>query len=122
MKRFLIALALLASPAFAGTPQSADLDGPFSVPTAWATQTDPDTGTAYRVPAAFSANHWNATPGFYAACPALLPYVDATRPLVRVWAGDDPANPTQTVPLAFPDALTAEAVLLKCGATEPPAP
>jgi hypothetical protein len=65
-----------------------------------------------------STNRWNTTPGFYAAhSAALSPYRIATLPLVRVWEGDDPSNPTQTVALAFPDAATAEATLVGCGAT-----
>lgn len=124
MKRFLACLAAvgavgLGPQAFAGTPQSPALDGPFSIPTAWSTQTDPVSGQNYQVPTTFSGNHWNTTPAFYAACPALAPYTDASRPLTRVWAGDSPSAPTQTVPLVFPDATTAETVLLSCGATEP---
>lgn len=121
MKRLLIAcaLTLLSGTAFAGTPQAPALDGPFSIATAWTTQTDPVSGQNYQVPTAFSDNHWNTTPAFYAACPALAAYADATRPLTRVWAGDSPAAPAQTVPLVFPDAGTAETVLLGCGATEP---
>lgn len=123
MKRFLVSVALalvgLTPQAFAGTPRHPDLDGPFRVATAWTTQTDPGTGQNYQAPSAWSANHWNTTPAFYAACPALAPYADATRPLTRVWAGDNPAAPSQTVALVFPDAGTAETVLLNCGATEP---
>lgn len=119
MKRLFVAIALAcaAGMAAAATPQSPALDGPFSVPTAWTTQTVG--GQPVQVPTAFSDNHWNTTPSFYASCPAIQAYLDASRPLARVWAGDSPQSPANTVPLVFPDVATAETILLGCGATEP---
>jgi hypothetical protein len=69
------------------------------------------------VPTAFSDNRWNTTSEFYNLNKsALTAYVVSPHPLARVWAGDDPANPHRTVALAFPDASTAESVLISCGA------
>lgn len=54
--------------------------------------------------------HYNTTPSDLAAHPALQPYVVAPSLLQRIWAGDDPAAPTMTVALVFPDQATADAV------------
>ncbi len=95
--------------------QHPELDGPFSVATAWTTQvTD---GASQQVPTAWADNRWNATQRFFNAnSAALTPYRVAPGALSRVWAGDDPANPQWTVALAFPDSTTATTVLTACGA------
>jgi hypothetical protein len=72
-----------------------------------------------QVPTTFSDNHWIATHAFFDACPALNVYRETPAHLARVWSGDSPDSPTQTIALAFPDAATAETNLLACGATEP---
>lgn len=57
--------------------------------------------------------HVNTTPEGLAAFPALAPFVvspDPTR-LRRVWAGDDPENPTLTVALRFADEAEALSAL-----------
>lgn len=65
--------------------------------------------------------NWIATPRFASAnSAALVAYRKAPGPLTHVWAGDNPASPTQTIALAFPDAATATTVLTACGATTPP--
>jgi hypothetical protein len=51
-----------------------------------------------------------ATPDVLSNTPAAAQYQVAA-PLDGVWAGDDPANPTQTVELCFPDQATAEVTL-----------
>lgn len=97
--------------------QHPDLDGPFSVPTAWTPQSID--GSTVQVPTAFADNRWNTTPRFFtASLGALTAYRVAPSPFTRVWAGDNPAAPTNTVALAFPDAATAQAVLLACGAID----
>jgi hypothetical protein len=94
-----------------------ELDGPFSVATAWTTATA-EFGQQVQVPSAFANNRWNTTPGFYTKnAVALLAYKVAPAALTRCWSGDNPANPTLTVALAFPDAATATTVLTACGAT-----
>lgn len=66
---------------------------------------------------------WITTPRFAAAnSAALAPYKQAHGPLSRAWQGDDAANPTSTVALVFPDAITAQTVLVACGATMSAAP
>jgi hypothetical protein len=66
--------------------QHPELDGPFSVPTAWATQTV--NGVPTQVPTAFADNRWNTTPGFYAKnAAALLAYKVGPSPYSRVWMG-----------------------------------
>lgn len=78
--------------------QHPELDGPFTV--------------------GADLNRWNTTSDFLIANNATLtPYVISPSPYQQVWAGDDPANPQDTVALAFPDSLTAETILLSCGAT-----
>jgi len=52
--------------------------------------------------------HINCTPGVLAARPELEPFVVTPSVLRRVWAGDDPANPTQTVALRFEDEAEAQ--------------
>lgn len=94
-----------------------ELDGPISVPTGYAPQVV--NGVTVQVQTGFVDNRWNTTPRFRATnSAALAPYVVGPSPLARVWAGDDPANPIQTVALAFPDAATAATVLLACGAID----
>lgn len=100
--------------------QHPELDGPFSVPSAWTTVSDPMSGQPVQVPTAWAANRWNTTPSFYAShSAALSAYKVAPTPFSRVWSGDNPDSPQATVALAFPDVGTAEMVLLTCGATEP---
>ncbi len=95
--------------------QHPELDGPFSVPTAWTTQTI--NGVSVQVPTAWADNRWNCTTHFYAAnSAALAAYKVGPSPFSRVWAGDSPTNPQWTVALAFPDAPTATTVLTACGA------
>jgi hypothetical protein len=51
--------------------------------------------------------HVNTTPDYLAAHPDLAPFVVTPAVLRRVWAGDDPANPSQTVALRFADEAEA---------------
>lgn len=77
----------------------AELDGPFIIGT--------------------NDNRWNTTPSFFSSNIELLKnYLITSNTLRRVWAGDDPSNPTQTIALVFPDTETAETVLLSCGAID----
>lgn len=55
--------------------------------------------------------HVNATPDYLAERPELEPFVVTPATLSRVWAGDDPAAPTMTVPLRFADADEASEYL-----------
>ena len=55
--------------------------------------------------------HVNTTIDGLAARPDLAPYVVTPSRLRRVWAGDDPVNPTETVALRFADEAEALAVL-----------
>lgn len=47
--------------------------------------------------------HVNVTPQYLSDHPELEPFVVTPSTLRRVWAGDDPANPSETVPLRFAD-------------------
>ncbi|KQS54028.1 hypothetical protein ASG17_13860 [Brevundimonas sp. Leaf363] len=53
----------------------------------------------------------NLTPETIAIAPGLATYVVRPGRLVRVWAGDDPDAPTQTIALWFETAAAADAVL-----------
>ena len=55
--------------------------------------------------------HVNVTRGLLAVRPDLEPFVVTPSVMRRVWAGDDPANPTQTVALRFADEVEALANL-----------
>ena len=59
--------------------------------------------------------HVNTTPSYLAEHADLAPFVVTPSRLRRVWAGDDPENPTQTVALRFED--EAEALALGIGVT-----
>jgi hypothetical protein len=54
---------------------------------------------------------WNATPELLDEYPALAAYQVNPSPLERVWAGDDPADPTLTVALRFDTAEEAGTAL-----------
>lgn len=60
--------------------------------------------------------HVNVTPAVMSAHPDLTAHVVEPSPLRRVWAGDDPANPIETVPLRFTD----EAEWSAAGLSPPP--
>lgn len=47
--------------------------------------------------------HVNVTADYYAEHPELAAFVVEPSVLRRVWAGDDPAAPVETVPLRFAD-------------------
>jgi len=51
--------------------------------------------------------HVNTTPEVLAARPELAAFVVTPAVLRRVWTGDNPANPTQTVALRFEDEAEA---------------
>lgn len=53
----------------------------------------------------------NVTPAAVVAAPALAAFVVQPVRLARVWAGDDPAAPAQTVALWFENQAAADAVL-----------
>lgn len=53
----------------------------------------------------------NVTAAAVAAAPALAAFVVQPVRLARVWAGDDPAAPTQTVALWFENQAAADVVL-----------
>ena len=55
--------------------------------------------------------HVNTTIDGLSARPDLAPFVVTPSRLRRVWAGDDPVNPTETVALRFADEAEANAVL-----------
>ncbi len=55
--------------------------------------------------------HVNTTTAILAERPDLEPYVVTPETLMRVWAGDDPDNPTMTVALRFADEAEALAVI-----------
>lgn len=66
--------------------------------------------------------HVNVTPDYLAERPDLHPFVVTPTILNRVWAGDDPEEPTMTVALRFADEAEAATVLeLPPPASEPPA-
>lgn len=87
------------------------LDGPLSI-----YARDPVTGALLETLA--PGVHYKTEPVTFAAFSALLtPYrVTPVHPLQNVWAGDDPAHPTETVALRFPDGATASAVIAQIGA------
>jgi len=58
-------------------------------------------------PLVLSGWHVNVTPAAITARPELQPFVVTPSVLRRVWAGDDPANPTQTAALRFADEAEA---------------
>lgn len=58
-------------------------------------------------PVLMDGGHLNTTPEYLAAHPQLEPFVVTPSALRRVWSGDDPANPTQTVALRFADEAEA---------------
>lgn len=93
------------------------LNGPFPVRDLTATPTtvtDPDKGRQYSTYPLAAGVHYTADAPTFATNTALLtPYLDAVRPLQFVMEGDDPANPTKTYPLVFPDAATANGVILQ---------
>jgi hypothetical protein len=111
MMRLLLALALaaIAAPAFA------ELDGPFVVRdlSACATAGSPPVTTCSQAPGL----HYIVTAAFYSAhADVLAPYRDAVQAnLQNVYAGDDPAAPTYTVALTFPDSATLAAVRNELG-------
>lgn len=51
--------------------------------------------------------HVNTTPDYLADHPELEQFVVSPSTLRRVWAGDDPQNPTQTVAMRFADETEA---------------
>lgn len=51
--------------------------------------------------------HVNVTPELLESRPELLPFVVVPARLRRVWSGDDPTAPTQTVALRFFDEVEA---------------
>ena len=55
--------------------------------------------------------HVNTTEAGLSANPDLAPFVVTPSRLRRVWAGDDPVNPTETVALRFADEAEANAAL-----------
>ncbi|MDB5459529.1 MAG: hypothetical protein JWO72_1270 [Caulobacteraceae bacterium] len=53
----------------------------------------------------------NSEPNVHRPSRMLTPYrVTPVHPLQNVWAGDDPANPVETISLVFPDQTTTDAV------------
>lgn len=60
---------------------------------------------------ALPAWHVNVTPLVLAERPALEAHVVSPATLRRVWAGDDPANPSDTVALSFANEAQARAAL-----------
>lgn len=70
---------------------------------------DPVTGDLTDQPAL--GLHYTADEETMAAHPELEPFRVAPAALQNVWAGDDPQAPAWTVPLRFPDDLTAAVFL-----------
>lgn len=66
--------------------------------------------------------HVNVTPDYLAERPELETFVVTPATLNRVWAGDDPEDPTMTIALRFADEAEAATVLdLPPPASDPPA-
>ena len=89
-------------------------DAPIPVPLTFGT--DPETGaeivTAWRPEYHVNLPTWPQTPDeFVADHPALEPYRRQPPLLARIFAGDDPENPTMTLALRFADEGEARAVL-----------
>jgi hypothetical protein len=89
------------------------IDGPIAIALYGPPETGEDGITVRPVTGYVSGYHVNTTPGLIAERPELAAYVVTPEPgiLRRVWAGDDPANPTQTVAMRFADEAEARAVL-----------
>lgn len=86
-----------------------DIIGPLYTPGVYG-EPDPETGEQAVItpPVQLDGWHYNTTPETMAERPDLVPFVVTPSALRRVWAGDDPVNPTMTVALRFAD--EAEAV------------
>jgi hypothetical protein len=65
-------------------------------------------GDPLPVPAALAGWHVNVTPEVVEAHPELDPFVVTPVTLRRVWAGDDPSNPSRTIALVFVDEPEAD--------------
>lgn len=89
------------------------IDGPFIVydTSSSPTQVTDEEITFMAYPQAAGIHYSVSTEDYAANESAFAQYKVTPALLQRVFSGDDPANPTITVPLRFPDAATAQTVL-----------
>ena len=89
-----------------------DVIGALHVPAVYGAA-DTETGIAIEITPATPLPGWHAniTPFGLVKRPDLAPYVVTPSRLRRVWAGDDPLNPTATVAMRFADEAEATATL-----------
>ena len=83
-----------------------DVIGRFTIPGEF-----DDDGNWTLLPRVLSGWRVNTTPEVMVSRPDLEPFVVNPPSLLRDWAGDDPANPTMTIPLRFTDEAEALAVI-----------
>jgi hypothetical protein len=88
------------------------IDGPIFVPSGYVDAIDEETGETFSVPTGVMEGYrLNTTAAELSARPDLEAWRVTPSHLARVWAGDDPENPTITVALLFADEAEAVAVL-----------